>query len=161
MQRQAQAEEHVGEVLDRLVRVGSRVLHDRRIPSGYGQLDHILISPAGIHLIEALSVSVKTPLAVVDGVPRVGAVPIDQRLKHLHEIVRDVGTATAALIALGGMPVKVFAMAAVVGGAPLRGFMWDSVDVVVLNAVPSWVASKPAMYDPVAVAALTEAVARS
>ena len=58
------------------------------------------------------------------------------------------------------MPVKAYATTTVVWEAPGRGYTYHDVDMVSLNAVPSWVASKPAIYDSSAIAVLTDAVAR-
>ena len=160
VRQQARAEEHVAKVLDRLARVGARVLHDRCTPSGFGQIDHILISSAGIHLVEVVAVSVRATLSFVNGCPRVGSVPIDQRLKQVDAVAGEVSAAAAAIIPRAGMPVRAYATASVVWGSPVRGFTYHDVDVVSLNAVPAWAASKPAIYDPSAVAMLTDAVAR-
>ncbi len=51
--RGAQGEEHVGGLLNELANPGWRVLHDASL--GHGNVDHILIGPAGVFTIETKS----------------------------------------------------------------------------------------------------------
>ena len=51
--RGATAEEHVGSLLDELPREEWRVIHDASV--GHGNVDHILIGPAGVYTIETKS----------------------------------------------------------------------------------------------------------
>jgi hypothetical protein len=51
--RGAQGEEHVGELLNALGDAGWRVIHDASL--GRGNIDHILIGPAGVFTIETKS----------------------------------------------------------------------------------------------------------
>src|ERR1700684_3647854 len=51
--RGAQAEEHVGSLLEQLPREQWRVIHDASL--GHGNVDHILIGPTGIYTVETKS----------------------------------------------------------------------------------------------------------
>lgn len=51
--RGAQAEEHVGSLLEQLPREEWRVIHDASL--GHGNVDHILIGPTGIYTVETKS----------------------------------------------------------------------------------------------------------
>jgi hypothetical protein len=51
--RGASAEEHVGSLLDELPREEWHVIHDASV--GHGNVDHILIGPAGVYTIETKS----------------------------------------------------------------------------------------------------------
>jgi hypothetical protein len=48
----AHGEETIGRSLDRLRDEGFAVLHDRRIPGSRANIDHIVISPAGVFLVD-------------------------------------------------------------------------------------------------------------
>lgn len=48
----AEGERIVGEYLDRLVAAGSVVLHDVRFPGERANVDHIVVVPSGIHIID-------------------------------------------------------------------------------------------------------------
>jgi hypothetical protein len=49
----ARGEEMVGEHLDRARRRGIEVLHDRRIPGSSANIDHLVIAPNGIWVVDA------------------------------------------------------------------------------------------------------------
>lgn len=51
--RGAVGEEKLGHRLDALAERGAKVLHDRRIPGSRANIDHLLIGPAGIFVIDA------------------------------------------------------------------------------------------------------------
>src|ERR1700722_7836399 len=51
--RGAQGEEHVGGLLNELTDQGWRVIHDASL--GHGNVDHILVGPAGVFTIETKS----------------------------------------------------------------------------------------------------------
>jgi hypothetical protein len=61
--RGATAEEHVGGLLDQLA--GWRVLHD--VNTGHGNVDHILIGPAGVFTVETKSHPGPVRVALVHG----------------------------------------------------------------------------------------------
>jgi hypothetical protein len=49
----AVGEEGVGAFLDRLSTIGCVVLHDRRIPGSRANIDHIVIAPSGVWVVDA------------------------------------------------------------------------------------------------------------
>ena len=51
--RGARGEEHVGELLDALAQESWRVIHDASL--GHGNVDHIVIGPAGVFTVETKS----------------------------------------------------------------------------------------------------------
>jgi hypothetical protein len=48
----AVGEERVGRRLDRLTETGALVLHDRRIPGTRANIDHVVVAPAGVWIID-------------------------------------------------------------------------------------------------------------
>lgn len=49
----AKVEEAVAEALERRTAEGSTVLlHDRRMPGGRGNVDHIAVAPSGVYVID-------------------------------------------------------------------------------------------------------------
>ena len=63
----AQGEERLGRLLDGLVGAGVHVLHDRRIPPGRGNIDHIVICPSGVFVIDAKKYQGKRPSLRIEG----------------------------------------------------------------------------------------------
>lgn len=49
----AAGEERVGQVLDRLARRGLRVLHDRRVPGSRANIDHLVVTPSAVWVVDA------------------------------------------------------------------------------------------------------------
>jgi hypothetical protein len=49
----AVGETEIGKRLTALAEVGCHVLHDRRIPGSRANIDHIVVSPSGAHLVDA------------------------------------------------------------------------------------------------------------
>ncbi len=49
----ARGEEVVGHALDKLLPHGVYLLHDRRMPGGGGNIDHIVVAPTGVYVIDA------------------------------------------------------------------------------------------------------------
>ena len=64
--RGAQAEELVGEALERRCRDEVAILHDRRLPGSRANIDHIAIAPSGVWVIDTKryrgKIEVRTPL---------------------------------------------------------------------------------------------------
>ena len=63
----AQGEERLGRLLDGLVGAGVHVLHDRRVPPGRGNIDHIVICPSGVFVIDAKKYQRKRPSLRIEG----------------------------------------------------------------------------------------------
>lgn len=79
-----------------------RVLHDRQIPGGRANIDHIAIGPTGIWVIDAKRYKGKRPTLQVEGGfirPRVESLRIDgrDRTKLVHGVQSQVARVTSAL----------------------------------------------------------------
>src|SRR5438477_561951 len=62
--RGAAGERAVGERLDeRLADGHSVVLHDRRMPGGRGNIDHLVVAPTGVYVVDAKDVQGKVRVA--------------------------------------------------------------------------------------------------
>lgn len=112
-QRGAVGEEKLARSLDALTERGARVLHDRRIPGSRANIDHILIAPAGVFVIDAKRYKGRPHLRVEGGIlrPRVETLMVGSRdcTKLITRIDKQVGLVTAALppaAAAGGPSVR-------------------------------------------------------
>jgi hypothetical protein len=98
----------VAAALERDVPWPAIALHDRRMPGGYGNIDHLVVAPAGVFVIDAKGlrgkVKVETPLL---GPPRLSIAGRD-RTKLLDGLDRQVEAVGEALRAAGrpGVPVQ-------------------------------------------------------
>ena len=63
----AQGEERLGRQLDGLVRAGVHVLHDRRIPPSRANIDHIVVCPSGVFVIDAKKYQGQRPSLRIEG----------------------------------------------------------------------------------------------
>lgn len=157
---QLDAEVHVGAILDRLTRVGARVLHDRLGPDG-SHLDHVVISASGVHIVESIATSKRAPLTVAGpGAPRIGVFPLQHRLRHLHAVNALVADKAADAL---NVPARftVYPLAAVTGTPPTTTpKTFYGVDVVSAALSPGWITRLPAAHSPLVVAALTDVLAR-
>lgn len=52
LREDARAERHTARALDRLVRAGYTVLHDRALPESGANIDHLIVGPSGVWLVE-------------------------------------------------------------------------------------------------------------
>lgn len=54
----------VGRALDRRTASGPAiVLHDRRMPRGYGNIDHLVVAPSGVYVVDAKNIAGKVRIA--------------------------------------------------------------------------------------------------
>lgn len=98
--RGAEGERRVGARLDALAAEGMVVLHDRRIPGTRANIDHVVIAPSGVWVIDAKRYAGKVEKRDVGGFFR-----RDERLfvgtrdcsKLLDGVVRQVETVRAAV----------------------------------------------------------------
>lgn len=113
----------------------TRVLHDRRIPGTRANIDHIVVAPSGIWVIDAKRYKGKRPSLRVEGGilrPRIESLRIDGRdaSKLVHGLQSQVSRVMAAIddttIAVRGALCFVEADWPLVGGA----FTVSGVDVV-------------------------------
>ncbi len=99
----ANGESALGKQLDPLRNEGIAVLHDRRIPGSKANIDHIVIAPAGVFVIDA-----KNYKGEVQRIDRSGLFATDYRLY--------VGRRDQTRL-VGGMAKQVVAVRAVLGSA--------------------------------------------
>jgi hypothetical protein len=97
----------VAAALERDVPWPAVVLHDRRMPGGYGNIDHLVVASAGVFVIDAKGsrgkVRVETPLL---GAPRL-LIAGRERTKLLDGLDRQVEAVRQALLAVAGSEVPV------------------------------------------------------
>ena len=123
----ARGEERLGRRLDGLVRPGVHVLHDRRIPPGKANIDHIVVCPSGVFVIDAKKYKDRPSLRVEGGLirPRVEKLMVGSRdctklVDGVHKQVDDVRAALESAelgqIPVGGMLCFVEADWPLIGG---------------------------------------------
>lgn len=100
-ERGAEGERAVAESLGRLLSGGdTAILHDRRMPGGRGNIDHLAVAPSGVYVIDAKAwhgkVKVSTPLIgrpklLIDGRDRTSLIDgLDRQVAAVRE---GIGTA--------------------------------------------------------------------
>jgi hypothetical protein len=77
----AHGEEVFATSLDRLADAGLYFLHDRRIPPTRANIDHIVIAPSGVYVIDAKNYTGRAQLSVTGGIfsPRVEKLKVGRR----------------------------------------------------------------------------------
>ncbi len=88
----ADGEERTAAALEPLVADGFRILHDRRIPGSRANIDHIVIGPPGVFVIESKSFSGKLEIRGSDVY-----VAGRRRTAMLDEVRREVAAVESAL----------------------------------------------------------------
>jgi hypothetical protein len=133
----AQGEERLGRRLDGLVGERIRVLHDRRIPRSRANIDHIVVAPSGVFVIDAKKYTGHPSLRVEGGLfrPRVEKLIVGSRdCTHLVEGVhKQVDLVSSALISAGVGQIFVRGMLCFVDADwPILGgdFRIDGLDVL-------------------------------
>ena len=100
-ERGAVGEEKLARRLDELLARGARVLHDRRIPGTRANIDHIVVGPAGIFVIDAKRYKGRPHLRVEGGIfrPRTEKLMVGSRdcSKLVPGVARQVDLVTAAI----------------------------------------------------------------
>jgi hypothetical protein len=136
----AEGEEEVGRLLDRLTSDGYRVLHDRRRPGGRENIDHVVIGPPGVLVVETKHYrgEVRT---------RRGELVINGRRKT--EFVDQVHRQRVSVAAALDLPA-VFGVICVVGGDfPLFGSITvGGIDVVPMGKLTKRLRSMPTVLTP-------------
>lgn len=107
----AEGEERLGGRLDKLVGDSIHVLHDRRIPRTKANIDHIVVSPSGVFVIDAKKYRGRPSLRVQGGLIRtrietlmVGSRDCTKQVDGVHKQV-DLVTAALESAELGHIPV--------------------------------------------------------
>ena len=110
----AEGEERLGHRLDGLVGESVRVLHDRRIPRTRANIDHIVISTAGIFVIDAKKYTGRPRLRVDGGLirPRTETLMVGtrDRTRLVDGIRGQIDVVESALPPTGSAPVPIRGM---------------------------------------------------
>lgn len=133
-QRGAIGEEILGARLDGLVGENLAVLHDRRIPGSTANIDHIVITPAGVWVIDAKRYKARRPeLRIEGGIlrPRVEKLVVGGRdsSKLIDGVLKQIDVVRAILG--DGVPIS-GALCFVEADWPLVGGAFRARDVHVL-----------------------------
>lgn len=102
----AHGEEVFGAFLDRLTDTGLYLLHDRRLPPTKANIDHIVIAPTGVYVIDAKNYAGRAHLQVEGGIfsPRVEKLMVGRRnCKKLVDGVRKQVDRVSELLARDGI----------------------------------------------------------
>ena len=134
----ARGEELLGARLADLTRKGVRLLHDRRIPGTRANIDHIAVSPTGVHVIDAKRYKGRRPALRVEGGlfrPRVEKLLVGSRdcTRLVEGVHKQVGLVRSALDAatLTDVPVHA-ALCFIEADWPLIGGSFVIADVAVV-----------------------------
>jgi Nuclease-related domain len=140
-----------------LERRGYRVLQGRNVPQ-QGQIDHLVIGPTGIMMVDDQAVAPDTDIAAYQG-----SLFIDERSgTRTAAVLRARADATAALLSerLGG-EVVVEAVAVIHGGHLARGLVEaDGVTLIRAHRLPGWIRRQRNRFSPEQVATIAEAAHR-
>lgn len=102
----AEGEEKLGGMLTRMAGPSLRVLHDRRIPGTRANIDHLVVCPAGVFVIDAKRYKGRPQLRVEGGLlrPRVEKLMVggSDRTKLVDGVLKQVQLVGAEL---GDVPV--------------------------------------------------------
>jgi hypothetical protein len=107
----ASGEQATAVLLEVLVRQGWTALHDRALPSGKANVDHLVISPGGlVFVVDSKKWSARYRVRVVRGRLLHGTVDVTARLGGLHHeartVARVLGTPVLPVVAMHGAPVE-------------------------------------------------------
>ncbi|MFF0092743.1 nuclease-related domain-containing protein [Streptomyces canus] len=87
----AVGEQRVADILAELAEEGWVFLYDRRLPSGWTNIDILAISPRGhVYVLDPKKMSLRWPVAVGDGRLWHGSLDVTDRLDGLHRGTRAV-----------------------------------------------------------------------
>jgi hypothetical protein len=122
----AEGEERLGHQLDQLTGEGFVILHDRRVPGSPANIDHLVIGPTGVFVVDAKNFSYQ--LSLSKGTLRTGKYPV--KFSSVRNQARRAETALASLRL--NRTVEVLPFVCVVGTArlPYRTLDLDGVRVV-------------------------------
>jgi len=149
-QRGAIGEQRTGRVLGDLERRGWRVLHDLAVPGSRANLDHLVIGPTGVFLVDSKQYRGRLQLTA-DGTLWYGRHPLTLVLRT----VRFEADRASQLLAVPDVPV---APVVAVHGTPVP---WGSlvvggVTVVAASHLTDWLRARPTTLSPQRVAWLAE-----
>ncbi|MDT3446621.1 MULTISPECIES: nuclease-related domain-containing protein [unclassified Pseudofrankia] len=154
----AGAERHTARVLDRLTRAGYTVLHDRSTAESAGNIDHLIIGPSGVWVVE--TDAHRGPVRENSAGVWVGKAPLRARLGLVAWTGERVSAALLAELPDGwqlqAQTVLAFARADVPGGLALV----DGVLLLPASGVAEYVLSAGVVLRPLDVAMLVDVVER-
>ncbi len=156
---QYRAERRSGKTLDRLARVGTRTLHDRRLPHSAGQLDHLVIAGSGIYLVNTVAVGSRRPLQWIGGKPCVDGQTLTGLADFSLAAADEVATTVAGDLD-PGWTVAVFPIITIVGDR-FGLHVDDGVELVGVGRLAERIMYRQPLLDPVELALLGDATARA
>jgi hypothetical protein len=108
-QRGAAGERHTARLLDRLTRDGCVVFHDLAVPGSPANVDHLVIGPTGVFVIDSKQWTGSVHQSA-DGLAWHNHYPLDRTLETVRweaqTVSRLLGTRTAALLCVHGAHVQ-------------------------------------------------------
>ncbi len=156
---QARAERRSGKVLDRLVRVGVRTLHDRRLPHSAGQLDHLVVAGSGIYIVNAVAVGSRRPLQWIGGTLCVAGQTLAGLADFSIAAAGEVATTVAGDLD-PGWTIAAFPVVTIVG-EKFGLFVDDGVEIVGVHRLADRIMYRQSLLDPLELALLGDALARA
>lgn len=139
----AAGEERVGATLDRIASDRTQVLHDRRVPGTRANIDHIVVCPAGVWVIDAKKYKGRPRLQLDGGIlrPRVEKLMVGGRdqTKLVDGVIKQIGLVqqVAGVTPVRGVLCFVEADWPLIGGS----FRTRGVDVLWPNKLLKLIAS--------------------
>jgi hypothetical protein len=112
----AVGEEKLARSLDGLAERGARVLHDRRIPGGRANIDHMVVAPAGVFVVDAKRYKGRPHLRVEGGIIRA-------RVEKLMVGGRDCSRLVTGIQKQVHLVTAALAAACVTDMPPVRGML--------------------------------------
>jgi hypothetical protein len=144
--RGAMGERRTARYLRRLEAAGYLVLHDRALPYGRANLDHLAIGPSGVIVIDSKAWRRDRRIT-----RRGRKVSVGRRWgsDEVRSVLYETGSVAKALSRRLRMPVEVTPVLAVHGPhVPLRGLMVDGVKMLRAAAVAKWIMRRPTALPP-------------
>ncbi|HEX4818143.1 MAG TPA: nuclease-related domain-containing protein [Nonomuraea sp.] len=133
---------------------GFVVLHDRAVPYSRANIDHLVIGPTGVFVVDSKKWDRRTTIRPGGGTLWVGRTPID---KIVRSVVFEARAAGEALRRATGQPVDVVAVVAVHGGRLPRWGAINAGGTTILRAsrLYGWITRRcPRRYTAAQVATL-------
>jgi hypothetical protein len=147
----AKGERKTARMLRPLERAGHTVLHDRALPRGNANLDHLVIGPAGVIVVDSKNWSRDR---IVKGRGRRLKVGRMNGATIVKPTVYELGVVGSALETVTGAPVPVGAVLAIHGAKlpPWRTPVVQGIPMLEARQVRRWIARQPRRLTPQQVA---------
>ncbi|WP_405149098.1 NERD domain-containing protein [Sphaerisporangium sp. NBC_01403] len=152
----AGGERRTGRLLAPLAAEGYTVMHDRAIPRSRANIDHLVIGPSGVWVVDSKAWHRRTSISGHGAKLWIGGCPATSLVRACEF---ETSAVTAALARVTGRPVRVQALVAVHGarlprwGGPL---VVGGVMLMRARAVRRWIRNAPQVLDVTEAAALAE-----